>query len=119
MGPAHTGGDTLVYVPADRTIFTGDILFNRGHPIIWAGPIANWIAACEYILGLDVETVVPADGRSPIRARCATPQIRSLEYIARETRKRYDAGMDVETAARDISLAQFGGWSDEERIVAN
>ncbi len=33
VGPAHTRGDTLVHVPADRVIFTGDILFIGGHPI--------------------------------------------------------------------------------------
>src|SRR5437763_4269601 len=27
VGPAHTRGDTLVYIPADRAIFTADILF--------------------------------------------------------------------------------------------
>jgi glyoxylase-like metal-dependent hydrolase (beta-lactamase superfamily II) len=38
VGPAHTRGDVLAYVPQDRVIFTGDILFINGHPIIWAGP---------------------------------------------------------------------------------
>ncbi len=41
VGPAHTGGDVLVHIPEDRTLFTGDIIFNEGHPIIWAGPVAN------------------------------------------------------------------------------
>jgi len=41
VGPAHTGGDTLVYVPADRTVFTGDILFVEGTPVMWAGPVQN------------------------------------------------------------------------------
>ncbi len=27
VGPAHTRGDVLVYVPDERTIFTGNILF--------------------------------------------------------------------------------------------
>src|SRR5260370_29258026 len=36
--PAHTKGDTLVYIPAERVVFTGDILFIGGHPIVWAGP---------------------------------------------------------------------------------
>ena len=39
VGPAHTGGDALVHVPADKTLFTGDILFIDGHPILWAGPV--------------------------------------------------------------------------------
>ena len=38
VGPAHTRGDVLVYVPEDRTVFTGDILFVEGHPVMWAGP---------------------------------------------------------------------------------
>src|SRR5947209_10173017 len=35
VGPAHTLGDTLVHIPSDKVIFTGDILFIGGHPIIW------------------------------------------------------------------------------------
>ena len=27
MGPAHTRGDIVIHVPADKTVFTGDILF--------------------------------------------------------------------------------------------
>src|SRR5215469_309663 len=40
VGPAHTTGDILVHVPTDRTVFTGDILFIEGHPIMWEGPVA-------------------------------------------------------------------------------
>ena len=40
VGPAHTRGDVLAYVPEDRVMFTGDMLFINGHPIIWAGPVA-------------------------------------------------------------------------------
>ena len=41
VGPAHTRGDVLVHVPKDRTVFTGDILFVEGHPVLWAGPVDN------------------------------------------------------------------------------
>jgi cyclase len=41
LSPAHTRGDALVYVPQDRTVFTGDLLFVGGHPVVRAGPIAN------------------------------------------------------------------------------
>src|SRR5579871_6772478 len=62
VGPAHTMGDTMAYLPDQRVIFTGDILFIGGHPIIWAGPTSNWLRACERILSLDVETIVPGHG---------------------------------------------------------
>jgi cyclase len=42
--PAHTRGDVIVHVPEARTVFTGDILFVGGTPIVWAGPLSNWIA---------------------------------------------------------------------------
>ena len=63
VGPAHTDGDVIVHVPDAGVVFTGDILFHGGHPIVWSGPIANWIAACELLLGLEgVTTVVPGHG---------------------------------------------------------
>ncbi|HEY5423069.1 MAG TPA: MBL fold metallo-hydrolase, partial [Ilumatobacteraceae bacterium] len=62
VGPAHTKGDTLAYVPDARTIYTGDILFIGGTPIVWAGPLGNWVAACDLMLGMDVEVVVPGHG---------------------------------------------------------
>ena len=57
VGPAHTRGDVLVHVPDARTIYTGDILFIGGAPIVWAGPLSNWIDACDLMLSMDVETV--------------------------------------------------------------
>ncbi len=118
VGPAHTRGDVLAYVPADRVIFTGDILFINGHPIIWAGPIGNWIKACQLMLDLDVETVVP--GHGPITDKKGVAAMKGyFEYIEAQARKRYDAGMSVSEAANDISLADYSSWGDAERIVIN
>jgi len=118
VGPAHTAGDVLAFVPADRVIYTGDILFIEGHPIIWAGPIQNWIKACQLMLDLDVETIVP--GHGPITDKHGVSALKGyLEYIAREARKRYDAGMSIAEAARDISLADYSSWGDSERIAVN
>ena len=78
VGPAHTRGDVLVYVPVDRTVFTGDIVFANAHPIIWAGPIGNWVRACDAILGMEVDTVVP--GHGPL---CGPETVRELRgYLA-------------------------------------
>lgn len=118
VGPAHTRGDVLAYVPRDRTIFTGDILFINGHPIIWAGPVGNWIKACDLMLALDIETVVP--GHGPITDKNGVRAMKGyFEYIAKEARARYDAGCSVLDAAKDISLAEYSGWDDAERIAIN
>lgn len=118
LGPAHTNSDTLAWVPADRTIFTGDLIFNEGHPIMWAGPVENWIAACDHIIGLDPEIVVP--GHGPITDVQAVRNLKAyFEYIRDEARKRFDAGVGWKEAARDINMTEYRGWSDPERIVAN
>jgi cyclase len=118
LGPAHTRGDALVYVPQDRTVFSGDLLFVGGHPVVWAGPIANWIAACDTILSWDVETIVP--GHGPITDKTGVRALKHyLEFVHAEARKRYDAGLDVEDAARDISWGAFRDWIDLERVVVN
>ena len=118
VGPAHTGGDVLAYVPADKLIFTGDILFIEGHPIIWAGPVQNWIDACDYMLDLDVETVVP--GHGPITDKRGVEAMRGyLVYVTEQARQRFDAGLSVMDAALDISLADYDSWGDAERIVVN
>jgi glyoxylase-like metal-dependent hydrolase (beta-lactamase superfamily II) len=118
VGPAHTRGDVLVHVPSDRIIYTGDILFVDGHPIIWAGPVQNWVNACQLIIDSDVDVVVP--GHGPITDKGGAAAMKGyLEYITREARKRYDAGMPIFDAAQDISFADYSSWGDAERIAVN
>jgi len=118
VGPAHTGGDALAYVPADKTIFTGDILFIGGHPILWAGPAQNWIDACMLIEKLDVETIVP--GHGPVTDKQGVARVREyLSYIQKEAKARFDAGLGALEAARSIALDDFASWGDGERIAVN
>ncbi len=118
VGPAHTGGDVLVHVPGDRAVFTGDILFIDGTPLMWAGPVANWIRACETIIAMDVDVIVP--GHGPITDKAGVRRVADyLAYVDREARKRFDAGLPVREAALDIALGDFSSWGDAERIAVN
>jgi glyoxylase-like metal-dependent hydrolase (beta-lactamase superfamily II) len=118
VGPAHTGGDVLVHVPGDKAVFTGDILFIDGTPLMWAGPVANWIRACEAITRMDVDVIVP--GHGPITDKAGVRRVADyLAYIDQEARKRFDAGLPVREAALDIALGEFLSWGDGERIAVN
>ncbi|MBI36269.1 MAG: MBL fold metallo-hydrolase [Alphaproteobacteria bacterium] len=118
VGPAHTRGDVLVFVPSDRVVFTGDIIFNGGHPVIWDGPIRNWQKACDIILSLEADVIVP--GHGPITDKTFVNVFKGyLDYIESETKKRYEAGLSVWDAACDISLADYDTWIDAERIYGN
>jgi cyclase len=118
VGPAHTAGDVLVHVPDQRAVYTGDILFIDGTPLMWAGPVANWLDACEKICDMDVDVIVP--GHGPITDKAGVRGVAQyLSYIDREARKRFDAGMDVEEAVSDIALGDYANWGDAERIAVN
>ncbi len=118
LGPAHTLGDTVVYLPDERILFTGDLLFKDAHPLIWQGPTSNWIRACHTLLELEVDTVVP--GHGPITDLSGIQEtLDYLEWLTAEARARYDAGLTVEQAAREISLEAYRAWLDAERIFVN
>ncbi len=118
VGPAHTAGDVMVHVEKDRTVFTGDILFIDSTPIMWAGPVRNWLDACDMILGFDVEAIVPGHGPLADKAQVRAVQA-YLRYIDTEARKRFDAGLPSDEAARDIALGDYASWGDAERIAVN
>jgi glyoxylase-like metal-dependent hydrolase (beta-lactamase superfamily II) len=118
VGPAHTAGDAVVHLAGEGVVFTGDILFHGGHPIVWAGPVANWITACDQVLALRPTVVVP--GHGPLATPDALQDLKAyFELLTREARTRFDAGLTALDAARDIDLGPFAGWSEAERVVAN
>jgi cyclase len=118
VGPAHTRGDTLVHLPAERVLYTGDILFAGAHPIAWAGPVSNWIAACERILALDPQAIVP--GHGPLST---VEHVRELMdyfgYLYEQARERHAEGMTPLEAARALALDRWADWKEDERLVVN
>jgi cyclase len=118
VGPAHTRGDTLVHVANDRVLFSGDILFSQAHPIAWAGPVSNWITACDRILAMDVEVIVP--GHGPVTGLDAVRELKAyFEYLYDEVRVCHTEGMMPLQAARSISLQRWADWGESERLVVN
>ncbi len=118
VGPAHTAGDAVVHLPDDRIVFTGDILFHGAHPVVWSGPVAHWIAACDRVLALQPTVVIP--GHGPVASPSALLDLKGyFELLTVEARIRFDAGVTPMQAARDIDLGPYAGWSEAERVVAN
>ena len=107
VGPAHTSGDSIVVVPDARTVYTGDILFIGGAPIVWAGPLENWIAACDLMLGMDIDTVVP--GHGPVTDKTGVVQVRDyLTGVLVSATNCHASGIDAFDAARIIAADMLG-----------
>lgn len=123
VGPAHTRGDVLAVVPDARVVYTGDILFIGGAPIVWAGPLSNWVAACDLILGMDVDALVP--GHGPVTDKSGVSAVRDyLALVDAEATARHAAGVDAFEAAREIGALlgaseQFGTLNEFGRIAVN
>ncbi len=121
-GPAHTRGDIFAFLPDAGIVFCGDIVFAECTPVMWAGPLENLITALEKILALDAHTFVP--GHGPLCDRSGVLKVKEYwEFMRREIRARYEAGMSAKDAAFDIALSsdftqsEFAGWDSPERIM--
>jgi glyoxylase-like metal-dependent hydrolase (beta-lactamase superfamily II) len=118
VGPAHTRGDTLVHLPADRILFSGDILFHGAHPIAWAGPVSNWIAACDRILAMDLELIVP--GHGPLATPAAVAEVKAyFEYLYDQAGALHERGLTPVQAARELTLDRWAQWGERERLAVN
>lgn len=116
LGPAHTAGDVVVYLPKERVLYTGDILFNEVHPAVTGQPVSAWLTACERLLTWAVDVIVP--GHGPVADLSAVRRQRDyLLYLQREAKARFQAGLDLWEAAHEISLDGYPGWADEERVL--
>ena len=92
VGPCHTQGDILVHCVEDRLMFTGDILFIEGHPILWVGSCWQLDFCMRLHAGTwSVEIIVP--GMVPSRTRTASRAVRDyLVYIRDEARRKVHCG---------------------------
>src|SRR6476620_9877329 len=114
-GPAHTRGDTLALLPQERVLFAWDIRFNGGHPIAWAGPVSNWIAACERILDMDVDVIVR--GHGPVTDKSSVRELKAyFEYLYEQARTLHGEGRSPLDAARALSLDRWAQWGERERL---
>ena len=118
LGPAHTAADTVVHVPDAGVLFAGDLLFIGCTPIVWAGPISNWVAACDTMLALDAPTVVP--GHGPITDPDGIRAVRGyLAHVAEQAEAAHRQGLSFAEAADTIDLGEYADWLDAERVVVN
>ena len=118
VGPAHTPGDMLVYLPEERILFAGDIVFVHGTPVVHSGPISRYIQVLQDVLKMDIDIVVP--GHGPITDKSGVEaMIEYLEYVYKESERRYKSGMSARRAAEDINLGEFLQWNEPDRIIYN
>ncbi|HEV7679214.1 MAG TPA: MBL fold metallo-hydrolase [Candidatus Dormibacteraeota bacterium] len=118
VGPAHTPGDVVVWLPQQRILFTGDIVFKDTTPFVAEGSIAHFFETLQTLRDLQPDVVVP--GHGPLCDAAAFDEVEEyLRFVDEVARDGFAADRSPLEQARHIELGRYEPWNDNERIVGN
>lgn len=107
IGRAHTAGDLVIYLPAEKIIYTGD-LFYDGAPYLADGYPLEFIEALERLKAFDAEVILGGHGgitRDKLRIDARQEYLRDYWSQVEASRK---AGVSAEEAAAQLDLMKHG-----------
>lgn len=116
--PAHTTNDIVAWLPEEKVLYAGDLVFNGGTPFVLMGSVSGSLEALERVRSFGAETIVP--GHGGVCDVSALDKIiryyRMLQSVAAEAVRSDTSALD---AARATDLGEFADLTDRERIVGN
>ncbi len=62
LGKGHTNSDTIVYIPGEKILIAGDLVFNQKIPYTGHAFILEWIRRLKYLEKLDANIIIPGHG---------------------------------------------------------
>lgn len=81
-GPSHTAEDLTIYLPGEKVLFAGDLVFRSRIPFVGGANSRHWIMALESLLTYDATVIVPGHGPVSTEARRDMQQTRDyLVYL--------------------------------------
>jgi cyclase len=118
VGPAHTTNDIVAWLPGQRVLFSGDVVFNGGAPFALAGSIGGWLDTLDVLRALQPRTIVPGHG-----AVCGPAVLDDLAAYLRlvmdAAARGFEAGAAPLDVARNLDLGRFAELLDGERLASN
>ncbi|WP_188195875.1 MBL fold metallo-hydrolase [Nonomuraea sp. SYSU D8015] len=119
---AHTAGDVVAWLPDERVLFTGDLLFHGLTPLVLMGSVEGALRSLDWLVGFGAGYVVP--GHGPLARAGELPRIlaeheRYYRFVLETARSGRERGLSPLDAARRADLSEFKDWPDAERLVLN
>ncbi|MBV9012429.1 MAG: MBL fold metallo-hydrolase [Pseudonocardiales bacterium] len=119
---AHTPGDVVAWLPQQRVLFAGDLLFHHVTPLVLQGSIAGALRSMDWLRQFPATCIIP--GHGPVISEAELPEVlhaqtRYYHLIQHTARAGLAAGRTPLQAAHDCDLEEFAGWPDPHRIVLN
>ncbi|WP_214409841.1 MBL fold metallo-hydrolase [Sphaerisporangium fuscum] len=120
--PAHTTGDLVAWLPEERVLFTGDLIFHGLTPLVFMGSVEGALRSLSWLASFEPAHIVP--GHGPLFTAEALPDVLAAHeryyWLVLNTAKEGRAkGLTPLEAARGCDLGEFAAWADRERLVLN
>ncbi len=113
VGPAHTIGDAVAFLPREGILFTGDLCVNWRSGNNVGDPDANhahWVQVLNDMAGWNVKTVVPGHGglgtTDTLRAQSGF-----LDDLWKQVSAGRKAGKTVEQLLKEVDLSKHGDFA--------
>lgn len=115
-GQAHTPGDSVVWLPDARIVFTGDIVYvGRMLGVMPHSDSASWIDAFNAMAALEPETLVPGHGKPTDLAHATADTLDYLAFLRSKVAELMDDGGDI-TQVGNIDQSRFAYLVDFETL---
>jgi cyclase len=120
VGPGHTRGDAVAWLPRERILFTGDLVVNRPGNFV-GDPDAdpdNWVRALDGLAKRDIARLVPGHG---VVGQGATAVRGNREYLAdmiQQVRAAVAKGIPADRMKMDLKRHDPWGQDDERNRTA-
>lgn len=110
VGPAHAPEDLIIYVPSEKVLFAGDLVFRGRIPFVGNADSRGWLQALDEIQALNPSIVIPGHGAYSTNP---TEDIRfTREYLKylRESMTKSAVNMDpFEDAYKQTDWSEYEG----------
>ena len=117
LGRGHTKGDTVVWLPGERTLFSGDLVEFDATPYAGDAYFSDWPQTLENIAALKPLALVPGRGAAlKGEAQVALGLQGTRDFVAalfEQVKAGAAAGKDLKTVYRDTMAAlrpTYGHW---------
>jgi glyoxylase-like metal-dependent hydrolase (beta-lactamase superfamily II) len=101
LAPSHTDGSVIVYLPAKKLLFSGDVLFTDFHPFMADGDIPGWTKTLDALLAMDVERIIP--GHGPLSTKTDVQEMKEyLVLFDAKARELASKSQDAEAVAAEL-----------------
>jgi glyoxylase-like metal-dependent hydrolase (beta-lactamase superfamily II) len=116
VGPAHTPGDSLVWLPEERVVFSGDVVYvGRMLGVMPYSNSAHWVEAFETMAALEPVTVVPGHGPPADLARARADSLDYLVSLRQAVGAFMDGGGDI-TRIGTLDQSRFSRLVDYDTL---